>query len=238
MKKLVLISFLFTTTFIYSQSKFNMEYVDISKLQVEQNSDLFKIKIIENEPVVLLEENIYNTKIDEFTGKIKDDAYGRVLLFGDKLSDYSMTIEMQFLGFNSDNAQNGGWFGIVFRAQDTDNYELVWFMPGIPDETISVAYISVAHGICPWWTEAYEKQNKGKIAIQEKEWFKARIDIVGDEFSVYVNKQFIFKKKICYYLKEGKAGLFVGTATDAAFRRLIIENISKEEYNLHLNIQQ
>jgi hypothetical protein len=30
---------------------------------------------------------------------------------------------------------------------------------------------------------------------------------------VYVGDNFIFKKKLTYYLKEGRPGLFVGTAT-------------------------
>jgi hypothetical protein len=48
---------------------------------------------------------------------------------------------------------------------------------------------------------------------------------VGDEFTVYVEGQPVFTKKITYYFKDGRPGFFVGTATDAAFRRIVIEDL-------------
>ena len=202
------------------------EYLDLTKIPFKKNSDLFKIETIDNEQVITLTGNSYNQEIDEFTGKKIDDARGgKLILFGDKIGNYSMTVEMKFLGFHVDNFPSGGWFGFAVRAQDFENYEIVWFMPGGGGESNTVAYVPVAHGVCPWWTEAYNKQEKGQIALPKDDWFRTRIDVIGDEFSVYVNDQFVFKKKLSYYLTTGKPGLFVGTATDVAFRRLTIENI-------------
>jgi hypothetical protein len=49
--------------------------------------------------------------------------------------------------------------------------------------------------------------------------------IVDDEFTVYVDDQPVFSKKITYYILKGRPGFFVGTATDAAFRRIVIEDL-------------
>jgi hypothetical protein len=96
-------------------------------------------------------------------------------------------------------------------------------MPGGGGESNTVAYVPVAHGVIPWWAEAYNKQEKGNIQLPQDDWFTTKIDVVEDEFTVFVNGQFVFRKKLSYYLTTGKPGLFVGTATDAAFRRLKIE---------------
>lgn len=212
-----------------SQTKVNTtNYLDLTKIKIEKNSDLFIIDTIDNEQVLTLTGNAYNQEIDEFTGKEKDDVRGKVILLGDKLGDYSMAVGMKFLGFHVENFPNGGWFGFALRAQDLENYEIIWFMPGGGGESNTVAYVPVAHGVVPWWTEAYTKQEKGNIALPKNDWFTARVDVKGDEFSVYINNQFIFKKKMSYYLTLGKPGLYVGTATDVAFRRIKIDKIEKE----------
>ena len=212
------------TSTIYSQTDTN-DYIDFTKINSELNSDLFKIDTVDNEQILILTGNSYNQEIDEFTGKKKDDARGgKIILFDETMKNYTMTVDMKFLGFHVEGAPRGGWFGFTARAQDFENFELVWFMPNA-DEANTVAYVPVAHGVVPWWTEAYASQEKGSIALPKNDWFTARVDVIGDEISVYVNDQFLFKKKLTYYLTTGKAGLFVGTATDAAFRRLMIKKI-------------
>ena len=202
----------------------NSKYLNLKQIPIEKNTDLFKIDTIDNEQILILRGNTYNEEIDEFTGKKVDDSRGgKIILLGDKIGNYSMTVDMKFLGFHIDNFPSGGWFGYAMRAQDLENYEIVWFMPGGGGESNTIAYVPVAHGVCPWWTEAYNKQEKGNIHLPKDDWFTAKIDVNGDEFSVYVNGQFIFKKKLSYYLTTGKPGLFVGTATDVMFRRLKIE---------------
>ncbi len=106
--------------------------------------------------------------------------------------------------------------GIVFRAQDLENYEMIWVMPLAKTE--NVAHITVAHGIVPWWSEAYKISKKATIAINEQDWNLIQIQMAEDEFTVTVNQKNAFTKKYAYYLKEGKVGVFVGTGTDATFR--------------------
>jgi hypothetical protein len=206
-------------------SKKMNQYIDLKKIKIEKNSDLFKITTLNNEQVLILKNNLYNQKIDSLTGKEIDSVYGKVILLGGVKKDYKMVVDMKFLGTHID-MKGAGWFGFTVRAQDCDNYELVWFMPGGAEETNTVAYLPVAHGIIPWWTEAYSNQKKGNIQIPQKDWFTARIDVKGDEFTVYLNDQLVFNKKLTYYLKSGRPGLFVGTATDVAFRRIRIEDIN------------
>ncbi len=206
-------------------SKKMNQYIDLKKIKIEKNSDLFKITSLNNEQALILKNNLYNQKIDSLTGKEIDSVYGKVILLGEVKKDYKMVVDMKFLGTHID-MEGAGWFGFAVRAQDCDNYELVWFMPGGAEETNTVAYLPVAHGIVPWWTEAYSNQKKGNIQIPQKDWFTARIDVKGDEFTVYLNEHIVFNKKLTYYLKSGRPGLFVGTATDVAFRRIRIEDIN------------
>ena len=117
------------------------------------------------------------------------------------------------------------FIGIVIRARDLENYELVWFMPNAEEEK-TVAYVPVAHGIVPWWTEAYQKQEKGIYPLPQNDWFRARVDVLKDEFTVQIGGEEIFTKKLTYNLHQGTPGLYVGTATDAAFRNIQISPIS------------
>jgi len=226
MKLMVLFLILISSVSLLSQESTNVNYINLDKIKIQKNTDLFIIRNIENEQILFLEGNQYNDEIDEFTGKKKDDVSGKIMLFGNPKHNYSMTVDMKFLGLNMD-IPGGGWFGFVLRAQDLKNYEIVWFMPGGAESQYSIAYVPVAHNVVPWWTEAYEKQEKGNFPLPVNDWFTARVDVISDEFSLFVNDHFIFKKKMTYYLNSGTPGLYVGTATDVAFRRIEIEGINK-----------
>ena len=193
---------------------------------VEMNSNLFQLDTIKDQMLISLQGNSYDYRHDEFTGKPKDEASGgKVILWKDLLRDYRMTVDMKFLSCNLLGFPGAGWFGFAVRAQDLKNYELIWFMPEGGGESSTVAYLPVAHGVCPWWTEAYTNQIKGDVELPRNDWFTAKIQVRGDECEVWVNNQFVFKKKLTYYLTKGRAGLFVGTATNVQFRNIKIENI-------------
>ena len=81
------------------------------------------------------------------------------------------------------------------------------------------------HGVVPWWTEAYAIQKEVSPHIPHNTWFGVRVDLVNDEMTLYVEDEIILTKKLTYYLSEGRPGLYVGTATDAAFRRIVIKDL-------------
>jgi len=182
---------------------------------LETNSHLFQVLESEGDTSLVLRNNLYNPP--------QDDRIGKVALLGKPLKNYRMSAEMKFLGHHLEMS-GAGWFGFVIRAKDLDNYELVWFMPAA-EESSTVAYVPVAHGLVPWWTEAYATQQKGGPCLPQKGWFEARVDVVEDEVTVFVNDSFVFTKKLTYHLQEGYPGFFVGTATDVAFRGLKIEDL-------------
>ncbi|UCE19866.1 MAG: hypothetical protein JSV84_05865 [Gemmatimonadota bacterium] len=72
-------------------------YVDLNKIPLEKNSDLFRVDTLDNEQVLVLKNNVYNQEIDPFTGKVVDDVRGKVLLLGGVKRDYAMAVEMKFL---------------------------------------------------------------------------------------------------------------------------------------------
>lgn len=177
-----------------------------------KNTDLWEKTEEEGEPVLRLINN-----------DVIDHQGGKVALFSAIFEDYTMKAEMCFLGHHLPEG-NGGWFGFVMRAQDTENYELLWFIP-LAESKHTVAYLPVAHGIVPWWTEAYRTQEKGEAQIPKDGWFQAEVLVQGDEFTLYIGEKEVFTKKFTYYLSKGHAGFYVGTATDAAFRRAEIRKL-------------
>lgn len=188
-------------------------------LALETNSPLFQVVEDGDDDILQLTGN---TRIGHIRG-------GKVALFGESRRNYSVQAEMKFLGHHVPDMERAGWFGFVFRAQDFENFELVWFMPNAAEGRDTVAYVPVAHGVCPWWTEAYETQKKGNPELPQENWFRARVDVHRDEFSVYVNDAFVFKKKLTYFLEEGRPGVFLGTGTDAAFRRVVVKDLPERK---------
>jgi hypothetical protein len=73
------------------------------------------------------------------------------------------------------------------------------------------------------WAEGYIKSEKGTVKLPKNDWFKAKAIVKGKDISIYVNNELVLEKKASYYLTSGYAGFFVGTATDAAFRKIKIE---------------
>ncbi|NIM95828.1 MAG: hypothetical protein GTO18_19175 [Anaerolineales bacterium] len=185
--------------------------LDLSTVELETNSELWKTREVNGEWLL---EMVGNKEIDHLGGKV-------VLIEGSR-GDYVVSVEMKFLDHHLQEG-SGGWFGFVIRAQDTLNYELVWFMPNA-EKGRAVAYLPVAHGIVPWWTEAYASQQRGGPKIPSHEWFSTKAEVIGDEVSIFIGDEHIFTKKLTYYLTEGRPGFYVGTATDAAFRRVYVED--------------
>lgn len=196
--------------------------IDLNNITLEMNSPLWEVSQMDGEPVIQLTNNVPTTVKIGTAAYYDEDHAGKVALIGESRRNYRMQTEMRFLKSYRENA---GWFGFAIRAQDNLNYEIVWFMPKA-EAGVSAAYVPVAHGIVPWWTEAYAKQEKGNPHIPVDEWFKASVDVIGDEFTVYVEDKPVFTKKITYYFGEGRPGFFVGTVTDAAFRRIRIEDLN------------
>ncbi|MCK4413031.1 MAG: hypothetical protein KAY32_05770 [Candidatus Eisenbacteria sp.] len=186
--------------------------IDLSTVALETNSPLWQISEVGGEPVLQVIGN-----------EDEDQIGGKVALIGEVKHNYRMQTEMFFAGHHMTQAA-AGWFGFVMRAQDVLNYEAVWFMPNAESGS-TAAYVPVAHGIVPWWTEAYASQEKGAAAIPTKSWFRASVDVVEDEFTLYVKEQVVFRKKLTYHLSAGRAGFYVGTATDAMFRRVTVEDL-------------
>ncbi len=187
--------------------------INLAAANLETNSPLWHIAELEGELVL----QVLNNRHEDHIG-------GRVALVGGPRHNYTMQAEMRFWRHHLPQ-DRAGWFGFVLRAQDTDNYELVWFMPGAAYGK-TAAYLAVAHGVVPWWTEAYASQEKAGPAIPLDRWFQASIDVQEDEFTLYVEGQTVFRKKLTYYRTVGRPGFYVGTCTDAAFRRVAIDDLA------------
>ncbi|MHA2031868.1 MAG: hypothetical protein ACW99Q_21015 [Candidatus Kariarchaeaceae archaeon] len=189
-----------------------MSIFDLTSSTIITNSDQWETLVDKEEPIIQITNNVE-----------EDHVGGKVALLGTKLKNYMMEAEFKFLGHHL-SMEQAGWFGFVIRAKDLKNYELIWFMPHTESE-ITIAYLPVAHGVVPWWTEAYNSQEKGSVKLANKEWFLAKIEVIGDEVSIYMGDMKLITKKLTYYLEEGYPGLYVGTSTDAAFRKIKLVNI-------------
>ena len=122
--------------------------------------------------------------------------------------------------------------GVVFRVQDADTYEAVYFRPqnsAYKDpvkRSHAVQYI--AHPKFTW--SVLRKKFPGKYEAAAKvpvdKWFKARIVVKGTRAEVYVNDE----KTPCLVVKdlkhgesEGSVGFFVGAGREGWFTDLSIK---------------
>ncbi|MDA8216001.1 MAG: hypothetical protein M0Z94_00105 [Dehalococcoidales bacterium] len=181
------------------------------------NSPLWRLADIEGPCLALLD----NTALDEDGGKV-------ALVGVADWTDVSIEAQMRFLKGRGPDDPRRGWFGFALRAMDVHNYELFWLMPQHTGEVGAVAYVPVAHGIVPWWTEGYSKQTFGRAVIPANEWFSVRAEVVGRTARLTVNGEPALERTLSYYLNRGKVGFYVGTLTDTAFRRVRVRALDKE----------
>jgi hypothetical protein len=186
--------------------------IDLSMVALETNSSLWQVGEKQGEQVLYVSGNTqgHNTGC-------------KTALVGNNRQSYSMQVEMRLLRCHS--SQEGiGRFGFVMHAQDVHNFELVSFAPDV-ESGMTVAYLSVAHGVVPRPIEACAIQDEGICDIPCDEWFRAWVYVVDDEFTLRVEDRILFteNRRLTYY--RGRPGFYVGDATDAAFRRLVIEDL-------------
>lgn len=147
-----------------------------------------------------------------------------MVLFGSPdWTDYTLQADMRVIRARRPDNPLRAWFGPVLRAQDPHNYEMFWLMPQHSGKVGAVAYVPVAHGVVPWWTEAYSSQKHGKATVPFDEWVHVRAEVRGREAALWVNGEEALRKTLTYYLHRGRAGLYVGTTTDALFRNIIVD---------------
>jgi hypothetical protein len=152
----------------------------------------------------------------------EDHEHGKALLFGDPdWSDYALNAEVRVVrGYLSNPRQT--YPGIALRARDVYNYEHFFFRPHNTTGH-GAAYVPVAHGLQPVWTEAYHAQEFGRCAIPFDTWFRVRAEVRGREAVLYVDGREAMRRTLTYYLWRGRPGLHVGTCTDALYRNVTVE---------------
>ncbi|MBI2887898.1 MAG: hypothetical protein HYY02_11900 [Chloroflexi bacterium] len=172
------------------------------------------------EPVLALPHNTFD-----------DDRYGVAAIAGDtQWRDYLYSLELTFTGNTGLEAADRGWLGIILRAQDTENYELFWFMPHAPGGQGSLAYLAVAHGVVPWWTHAYEQGPRGSVVFEPGRWLPVQCQVLGDTATLAAGSppQTLLSVKLTYYLEAGCVGVYCGTRTNGSFRKMHVELLGKE----------
>ena len=171
----------------------------------------------DGEPVLVLPDN-----------RTGDWRRGTVAIAGDPTwQDYEFSCEL-FVLSPPEGEADGAWPGIVFRAQDTENYELVWLMPRGAEATDNVVGLSVAHGLVPWWTDAYVNNPRGSAPYGRGEWLPVNVRVQGLEASVRVRDTSdpVLTIRLTYYLDGGCIGVYCGTQTSAKFRRFRIQHLA------------
>ena len=155
---------------------------------------------------------------------------GTVALAGDAAwRDYEYSLELCLLAGAGEPAM--AWPGVVVRAQDTDNYELFWFMPHLDDDAGgNVAYLSVAHNTVPWWSDSYVSIPRGQAPYSPGEWLPVSIRVEGLQASVRVRNQPdpILTVRLTYYLDRGRVGVYCGSQTSARFRRMRVDLLAPQ----------
>ena len=177
----------------------------------ESNSPLWRVMEDAGEPCIGLVDNTY-----------EDHDRGKTLVFGDpEWTDYALQLETKVIKGRMPNPLTA-WWGFGLRAQDPYNMECFFFRPPASG-TAGLAYVPIAHGLQPVWTEAYRTQEFGPAVVPFGEWMQVRAEVRGREAQVWVEGQHVMTKTLTYYLWKGRPALYVGTVTDALFRRISVE---------------
>jgi hypothetical protein len=155
---------------------------------------------------------------------------GTVAVAGDPAwRDYEYGLELCLLPGADEPGM--AWPGVVVRAQDTANYELFWFMPSLEDDASGkVAYLSVAHNVVPWWSNAYVSIPRGRARYSPGEWLPVSVRVEGLQASVRVGNQPdpILSVRLTYYLDGGRVGVYCGSQTSAKFRRMRVDLLAAQ----------
>lgn len=177
------------------------------------NSDGWSVLVEDGESVLALPEN-----------RSQDWRHGAVAIAGDSSwRDYEFSLELLVLPPHRQGA--GAWPGIIFRARDTENYELFWVIPDALES--NAVYLSVAHGLVPWWADAYANNPRGSIPFRRGEWLRLRVRVEGLGAYLFVGDatEPALSMRLTYYLQSGAVGLYCGTETSAKFRRFAIRHL-------------
>ncbi len=155
---------------------------------------------------------------------VEDHEHGKVLLFGDAdWTDYAIEAEMRVTKGRMPNPLTT-WFGYALRAQDPYNYECFFLKPHTSGPA-GVAYVAVAHGLQPVWTEGYARQQFGVATVPFDVWTHVRAEVQGRQARIFVEGKEAMQKTLTYYLQRGRPGLYVGTLTDVLFRNVNVDTI-------------
>jgi hypothetical protein len=188
--------------------------VNLDEKKIRSNSELFQKANLFGETMIMVENNLFNPEISPDWGRPEDEIGGKVYLFDENVQIGSFSCDLQLLGAHHPEKQ--GWLGLIFRAQDVDNYELISLMPLKEKENVS--RISVAHGIVAWWADWYHTSGKGTVSLNPHDWNHVQISMAKENFTVTVNEKTAFTKTYSYYLQGGICGIFVGPGTDGTFK--------------------
>ncbi len=184
----------------------------------ESNGGNWRAEVEDGEAVLALPKN-----------QALDWRGGTVAIAGDRAwRDYEYSLDLYLLP----HAEGSGmaWPGVIVRAKDTDNYEAFWFLPHLDDASGNVAYLSVAHGIVPWWTDSYVSIPRGRAPYSPGEWLPISVRVEGLQASVRVRNEPdpVLTVRLSYYLDGGCVGVYCGTETSAKFRRMRIDLLAPQ----------
>jgi hypothetical protein len=157
-----------------------------------------------------------------FGNTVEDHERGKLLLFGDPTwSDYALDAEIRIVRGHLANPRQT-YPGIVVRARDPYNAECFFFRPHAAGR-VGAAYVPVAHGLQPVWTDAYHEQTFCDCVVPFDDWFHVRVEVRGREARLLVDGAEAMRRTLTYYLWSGRPGLYVGTGTDALFRNVNVD---------------
>lgn len=110
--------------------------------------------------------------------------------------------------------------GLVFRAQDAENYELVYAQPHTSGTWDALQYDPVMNGSNTWQIfhgAAYQQNTQ----VPLKRWFQMRLDVVENRMAVSIDGQApLLVAPLAYPVMEGQLGIW--TYRPAYFRDLTL----------------
>ena len=102
----------------------------------------------------------------------------------------------------------------------------MFLLPAPASGTAGLAYVPIAHGLQPVWTDAYRTQQFGPAVVPFGQWIRVRAEVRAREATIWVGGDHVMTKTLTYYIRKGRPALYAGTLTDALFRRIVVEPLT------------
>ncbi|TPN87815.1 family 16 glycoside hydrolase [Aquimarina algicola] len=156
-----------------------------------------------NQCIILDEENKPTTRVDTiYKGKscVKIDGKNQTIVLTENLDIKNFRVDMDIAGEVMS--------GLGFRVANKNNYQFIYFRPGMGNTQEAIQYIPIYNGALSWVFYNYPKYET-KADIKSLEWFHTTIEVKGNNLKVFVDNNPVPQMDVTLLETDVSGGNFI-----------------------------